>query len=198
MNTNPYATPDSQPETPGAARQLYVVSPAKFAVMYIGTLGIYMLYWLYRNWRGVMLQSGEKIWPVARAIFGVLYIHALFARLNTQLESNGQAANKSLNNIATVYVLVTISTTLLDQLASDNLLLFSTLLSLGSVPFLAFLLLPAQRAINLIENDPLGETNRHFRALNILWIAFGLLVWAMVMLGLYALSIEGVNAGSKP
>ncbi len=87
----------------------YVVSPKKFTVMYVGTLGFYGFYWMYKNWSIYRVASGEKIWPIARAIFFIFFLHSLCSKV-TQSESLSSQADlpKVLEWDATKYVLLSI------------------------------------------------------------------------------------------
>ncbi|MGH8498981.1 MAG: hypothetical protein ACRERV_09275, partial [Methylococcales bacterium] len=67
MNSNPYAAPDSELviETTSSLKQrFYVVAPAKFLLLYFGTLGLYDLYWVYKHWAQFKLATQGDQWPV--------------------------------------------------------------------------------------------------------------------------------------
>jgi len=52
MDSNPYAAPSSEvavAEKP-LRQRFYVVAPIKFFILFIVTLGLYQLYWHYKNW----------------------------------------------------------------------------------------------------------------------------------------------------
>ncbi len=59
----------------------FVVKTSKLIIMSVMTLGLYEIYWFYRNWRAVQLAEGSKIWPFARSLFGVLTSYFLFSRV---------------------------------------------------------------------------------------------------------------------
>jgi hypothetical protein len=49
---NPYAAPEhlGSAETAGTRLRFYVVAPRKFLILFLGTLGLYLLYWMYAQW----------------------------------------------------------------------------------------------------------------------------------------------------
>jgi hypothetical protein len=52
MNANPYAPPVAElhcTETPRAT--FFVVGTSKFALMIVFTFGLYLTYWMYKNWK---------------------------------------------------------------------------------------------------------------------------------------------------
>lgn len=66
-------------------RLLPAVSITSLVTLQVVTLGFYLLYWLYRNWRTVAQTSAENLSPVARVFFAPLFVHELFReiRLNS-------------------------------------------------------------------------------------------------------------------
>src|SRR5690606_2346000 len=59
----------------------YPVSPPKFIAMFLLTLGIYGVYWFYKNWRYVKLRDQSSIMPVARGIFSLFWYYPLYEDL---------------------------------------------------------------------------------------------------------------------
>lgn len=67
MSDNLYAPPQAELVTPSPTVELqafYVVSQRKFLTLFILTLGIYQLFWAYKNWQQFKLANGGDIWPV--------------------------------------------------------------------------------------------------------------------------------------
>src|SRR5687767_2451938 len=63
---------------------VYVVAPTKFMLLAFSTMGMYSLYWFYKNWSLRRRAYGLTIWPVARAIFAVFFAHRLFRALDVE------------------------------------------------------------------------------------------------------------------
>jgi len=53
------------------------VSKTKLAVMSICTLGMYDLYWFYKNWGLVKDRNNLEIKPFWRAFFAFFYCHLI-------------------------------------------------------------------------------------------------------------------------
>lgn len=61
--------PVSTPPLPQGQPVLFPVSPLKLVVMSTVTLGIYEIYWFYKNWKLVKQQTDRDIMPFWRAFF---------------------------------------------------------------------------------------------------------------------------------
>lgn len=54
----------------GITPMFYVVSTRKFAILFLATLGLYWIYWFYKNWDRYKdkwpyaSEVGSTIWPV--------------------------------------------------------------------------------------------------------------------------------------
>lgn len=60
----------------------FPVSRLKLAIMSFFTLGIYEVYWFYRNWRFVRRNERPvDIWPLARGVFALFFCYALLRRV---------------------------------------------------------------------------------------------------------------------
>ncbi|MBE4594647.1 hypothetical protein BOO24_20160 [Vibrio navarrensis] len=170
----------------------YVVSPKKFTVMYIGTLGFYGFYWMYKNWSIYRAASGEKIWPIARAIFFIFFLHSLCSKV-TQSESLSSQGDlpKSLEWDATKYVLLSILGQISDRLSENEIALpYGFFVSLVLFPFMCQILYKIQLVINESQNDMFGDTNKKLSWLNYVWLSLGGALWLMVIFGGY-LTIVG-------
>ena len=93
MDQNPYAPPravvsEPQPRISSDA-PLFAISLTKLIVMNVVTLGIFELVWLYQHWATIRRRDRSDIWPVPRAIFGVLFGWSLFKRIQREGEQAG-------------------------------------------------------------------------------------------------------------
>jgi len=97
------------------------------------------------------------------------------------------------NLIATVFVLLTIVNRIADRVMPEELISGWVILFSASLWFiLPALLVPAQKAINVACDDPDGSSNRKLTAANYVWLLLGLLMWAVVLLGLLAIFMPAV------
>ncbi len=170
---------DSNADTTGD--MFYVVSKRKLTVMFIGTMSLYSLYWVFKNWRNYSDYIDERIMPIMRAIFQIFFMHSLFNKVDDDLKAQGKSFDWAPNMVATIYVVASVVSQLLDRLAEIEVgpqwLEFGSVLCL---PILLITLLKAQDAINLSQNDPKGESNNRFTVWNILWLVPFALLWLFV------------------
>jgi hypothetical protein len=78
MSTNPYAPPNAVvADIPVAdvthEAPLFAVSAFKLVIMSVFTLGLYQIYWFYRNWTCIKERDRSRILPALRSIFGIIY-----------------------------------------------------------------------------------------------------------------------------
>lgn len=187
---NPYATPTADlADTPGEVSRppFYVVGTLKFLLLYIATVGMYSLYWFYKNWSNYKEETRQDIWPLPRAIFSIFFIHALFRAVDERLRASGKSFPWSPGTYATLLVVLTIASSALDRIAgnTDTIGALDVAALLIILP-LAFVTLRAQGAINLACDDPAGTGNSRLTGLNILWLAIGAMFWIFITIGLMA------------
>lgn len=61
--------------------QFYPVTNTKFILYSIFTLGLFINYWSYRNWKAIKIQQNSHIMPIARGIFSLFFFYPLFLEL---------------------------------------------------------------------------------------------------------------------
>ncbi|MDE1466045.1 DUF4234 domain-containing protein [Spartinivicinus poritis] len=62
-------------------KKYYSVSPVSFVLLSIFTLGIYEIYWAYKNWVYIKERDQSSIWPFWRAIFAPIWYYSLLSDL---------------------------------------------------------------------------------------------------------------------
>jgi hypothetical protein len=187
---NPYAAPEhlGSAEAVGTGSRFYVVAPRKFLILFLGTLGLYLLYWMYAQWASYRRATKGSEWPVARAIFAVFFVHALFAEIDLALRRSGSKLAWSPGMSATWAVVLMIVSTVCDRLAARSIGSPATdLLGLAVMFVVPFPLLAAQRAANAACGDPEGASNAGMTAANVAWLVFGAILWVLTVLGTLAL-----------
>jgi len=174
---NPYAAPAAAvaDAAPASGEALFFpVSRLKFALMSLATLGLYEIYWSYKNWKCVQENLGEKVNAPIRALFYPLTSYSLFKRIREQA---GQAQ-------------------LGEGLAAGPLALAVFLLSaLSRLPdpwyiasLFAFLpMLPVQSAVNELNRKlaPQADSNASFSAWNIAGFAIGAILLFLALVGTF-------------
>jgi hypothetical protein len=66
----------------------FSVSPKKLILMSVCTLGVYDLYWFYKNWTYVRYRGRVRIRPALRSSFAIFYCYAIFAEIKTSAEKD--------------------------------------------------------------------------------------------------------------
>lgn len=178
----PTARVDDAQEPP--QHEFYVVAPRKFVLLYIFTLGLYSIYWFYRNWSLQKLRRRLDVWPVPRSIFQIFFTHSLFRRIDAQLQQSGSRYRWKAEAVATTYVVLILLSRAIDRLITDESS-FVDVVSLLMVVVPGLPLLSAQMAINHAENDAAGAGNSVLSAANLAWILAGALFWILMLIGVY-------------
>jgi hypothetical protein len=189
MSENPYQAPESEleveVENSDVTNQFYIVSIKKFTVLFFSTFGLYSLYWFYKNWKEYKTHSGKSLWPIPRAIFNIFFTHSLFSEIDKALRNNNKTFNWSPNGLASIYVILALTSHILDKMSMREVgSPYTDVFSVLILPLMYLSLIKSQKAINLSQNDPEGASNAVFTAGNYVWIIFGLIFWALVFLGL--------------
>ncbi len=140
----------------------FAVSLLKLTVMSLCTLGIYEIYWFYRNWKRIESRGRQKIMPFWRAVFTVLFCYPCFAKIREYGASRGIFPVPPFVVLTVFYILTTISWKLPDPF---------WLISL----FTVFFLLPIQSYVNRINaaESPGHDPNSRFTAWNWAATVFG-------------------------
>jgi hypothetical protein len=168
----------SQTASSGQKPDFYVVSQKKFFILYIGTLGIYAIYWFYKNWKLYKDATGSQLWPIPRAIFAVFFVHNLFGLIKEKITNKHGSFQWNHRSNATAVVVLIIISNLLDRLTMESVgSPYVDFLSLGILLPLAFSLYQAQAAINYSCDDPEGITNKKMTGMNYFWLAIGASLW---------------------
>jgi hypothetical protein len=58
----------------------FMVGGVKLVVMLFATLGLYQIYWFYKQWDRVR-DAGDNVAPAPRSIFSILFCYSLFRRV---------------------------------------------------------------------------------------------------------------------
>lgn len=189
MTNNIYDTPVAEvvdKERPKKIEppQFYVVSQRKFLALYFATFGLYSLYWFYLNWAQQKKVRQLQILPIARGIFNLLFVHALFAAVDQRIKDSGRQWAWNPNSLATAWAVLWLADRGLAFMAQSGSLDGSAALTgFLTLPLMGYVTYQAQCAINFAENDPQGERNSRFSPVNLVWVAGGLMMWVLAGLG---------------
>ena len=119
------------------------------------------------------------------ALFYVFFTHSLFGKVDAQLNEQQVEKQWSPMLLATLFVIISIASNILDRLSYREIgSPFTDLASLAILPVALFILLKAQESINLSQDDRDGASNSHFTAYNYIWIVLGSIFWLFIGIGL--------------
>jgi hypothetical protein len=198
MNDNVYAPPKA--ELSPAADSLagvpfYVVSPRKFLILFFATLSMYQVYWMYKNWALYRQATGEKLWPVPRAIYSVFFMHSLFRNVKTHKQEDAPGEWNNNASAWTIVGLLVVSNVLSRTSSRAIGSPYTDWLSLLVLIPLAFCFLPVQSQINARCGDPTGSSNDKLTGANIAWCVAGVVIWVLALIGLFATDTMTASSG---
>ncbi|WPN98880.1 hypothetical protein [Pseudomonas sp. MUP55] len=189
MNDNIYAPPTAQlTEVVNASSEFYVISKTKLLTLSLLSFGLYTYIWSYKNWSLYKKANQLDIWPLARAVFFIFFMHQLYRRADDRIARSGRKFDFDFEQWATVFVVVTVGSRLFEVAANRIEAWFAYKpLVLLAIPLCAYVLQQAQGLINFAAGDPEGQSNARFNLWNYLVIVPGVVMWGMTLLGLWAI-----------
>ena len=173
----------------GVAPEFFVVGVPKFLLMCVFTLGLYTVYWFYQNFKLQKAKHSIDSWPIARSIFNIFFVHSLFESIEKSLQRKEINFEWSYKELATFYVVTILASRIFSQLYTYKVFPpYTEIVALSLIPVIAYLLTKAQKAINVYEGDPEGNSNADFSATNYIFLVLGCIWWALIIFGLVALT----------
>lgn len=161
--------------------RFFVVSPKKLAIMTFFTFGLYWWFCFHRSWVSHRHASGERILPLVRALFPIIFLYPLMRRIDGRIRLSGQRYSWSPLLLTLLYIVSTFSMLLLDQGAWQHFFPFATLFLLTSYAVFIGVVVSIQCAINFSEGDVLGLANARLTLVNWIWMVVGLLFWPLLV-----------------
>lgn len=171
-------------ETP--VPEYFVVSPGKLAFFSILTLGLYELYWFYRNWQAVKKAEGTDISPLWRTLLSIFYCHPLFKRVAAAAREHDYPNLFSAKWVAAAYILILLAANALGNVDTDevgfNLLWLAVTLS-SFIP-----LLTVQGAINFLRKKMQGPSvlKSGFSTGEVVLVVLGVLWFCLILIGIFS------------
>ncbi len=185
---NPYAPPKTEIQipTPLSEADFYVVSLNKLVILNIVTLGLYSIYWFFKNWDLYKQSVDNNIWPIPRAIFNIFFVHSLFGKIKNAAENATNNSTPDLTFYATLFVIIQIVNAVIPDDINPIVILIFALTYLG---LCTWCLYNAQKQANIACNDSDGESNNTFNATNYVFIVLGSLLWSLFIFGTIILAV---------
>lgn len=131
-------------ETPGH-EHYYAIPLWQFAFLMIITLGLYSLFWAYRNWKHIRTQDSSDIMPALRSAFSVIWFFPLYRRVARDYRASGRNSLLATTAVAVVAALLYLLATLSERALPYTL----TSIILPMLPLLAILLLINHQSDNV-------------------------------------------------
>jgi hypothetical protein len=176
MATNPYAAPKANLETAAPTDEdgepaFFPVSVLKLALMSLCTLGLYELYWGYKNWKCANRLFRKDYSAAIRAFFLAFTSFGLFKHINEYSTSKGVPLPGGSSGMATLFLILSLTWRLPDP--------YWLIAWFAIVP-----LLVVQNVVNQVNAivAPDADRNSRFSAWNIVAVVLGgaLLVLAVI------------------
>jgi hypothetical protein len=175
MDENPYLPPDSRVVDAVLVEQppAFAVSTTKFVVMCVATLNLYTVYWFYKHWVAIRRRTGDKVSPVWRAIFSIIWAYSCFQYIEVEARKRGLTRTLSAGGLAAGWAILNLLARLPDPFWLVSLLAF-------------LFLLPVQSLANELNAKvaPGADRNARFTLANIVWLVFAALMWLLLIVGL--------------
>lgn len=155
-------------------------------MLFVATVGLYAIYWFYKNWSLQKIKTGSSVWPVMRGIFSIFFTHSLFKLIDNGLKEKQIDFRWDPRSMATLYVIATILSNIADRASYKGIgSPFTDILSIAILMAVGWALYQAQLAINTNCDDPSGEMNARFTWQNYIWIALGVIFWGLIFAGIF-------------
>ena len=172
-SANPFQPPKASLEVHavGEDEAFFAVGTTKLWIMGLTTLGIYELYWFYKQWKCAARVSNENLWAWARALFFPFTAYSLFKRMQAH-GAKHEVQLTGIGGLAALVFVLNIAWRLPDPWWLVSLFAF--------VP-----LVTVQKAVNAINARvaPDADENRRLTAGNIVAVLFGGAITALAVLG---------------
>ena len=170
--------PQSESGPPPA---MYLHIPiTRLLLMSAVSLGLYEVYWIYKNWQYVKERDGLEIHPFWRAVFGIFFIYGIMDMIRNDEEMNNLVeANFSPGFLAAGWIALTVVSNLASRAENFTFSLIPYLLSYASVLFLV----PVQAYVNRVNAmmQPRPAWARWSKG-HIVCLIIGIIGWLLILL----------------
>jgi hypothetical protein len=171
----------SEPEYPTTARAhlaeypFFPVSVPKFIALSLCTLGLYELYWCFKNWTRIKQRSGENLSPFWRAVFAPCWGIQLFRTVREHAQEQGISTEWSADTLGICYICLALSWRLPDP--------WSLIASATFLPFL-----PVLQTVRLVNAKATASEDRNesLSLSNFITLMLGGLVLVLTIVGSFA------------
>ena len=154
-----------------------IQKPVTFFLLCFFTFGLYAVWWQFKVWRFLKEKEDLDIYPVARAIFSLFFIHSLLGRIDNEAKDKGHPGINS-DKYAAIYIVVAIIGRIVDRLPGP--ISYVTLF----IPAYIFLI-PSLRQLNYYwQEEAPHSVPRTMSTGTIVLLIFSVLLFLLVILGI--------------
>lgn len=171
--------------------RFFPTSQKKLLVLYFATLGMYPIYWFYKNWKLQKESYGENVIPPLRSIFYIFFTHSLFGKVEQAAQAKGLDKTIDAGMLATIFVSLTVISNILERVTRDSEVI--AMLDYVSIILLCVIVWPLskiQGLANKVNEDPEGKLNSSFSFYNFIFILLGIPVWLLIFVGIFQLDMS--------
>lgn len=147
----------------------------KFIILFVFTLGLYGIWWMYKAWTFIKEKDRVSIMPAARAIFAIFFLSSLFEKILRFAKVNGYQKTYSSVGLFVMYVILSICNRLPPPFFLISIFAF--------LPFVQ----PIEAFNKGIELSPFYslEIKKGFSPRQFVLIILGGIIWASILAGLF-------------
>jgi hypothetical protein len=152
----------------------FTASTLKLTLMSICTLGIYELYWFYKNWVQIKARSEPNIMPFWRAFFAPIWAYSCFKHFKTTANENDVQESLPIGFLAFAFFMLQVSVRLPDPF--------------WLITFFSFLILIPANNVAIAVNKTLDvefKNNEKFTGWNWVGLVLGGLVFILSIIGTF-------------
>ena len=120
--TDTTVIPSSAP-APSSPVRFYAISDTKLIVLSILTIGLFEIYWLYKNWWAIRDMEKSKVVPIGRAIFAVFYSFQLFEKMIKKANDAGYKGYANVGILGGNFIILNILSNLVSRMHVNSLAL---------------------------------------------------------------------------
>ncbi|WP_416422557.1 hypothetical protein RAM80_22060 [Pseudomonas sp. App30] len=188
MTDNLYAPPQADLRMPAVREPaFYTVSDGKFFTLFFASLGLYLVYWSWKNWRRYQRATGAKVSPLARGLLPLFFTHALLFRAEDLLQARGMHAIEPPEVWANRFVVATVLGLLFNGMARAGIgYPLTDLGCLAALVVQGLAVCKGQQLLNFAADDPLGEANSRLHWVDYVCMVPGILLWVFILLAYWA------------
>ncbi len=130
-NQDPYIPPRANVVTDQTGAPTYhAVGSVKLMLLSLTTLGVYDIYWCYKNWVHIKNRLDLDIYPFWRAVFAPLWVFSLSNYINTHAEEVGAPVSAPTLLIGGLFLALSVTVRLPDPYWLISVLTFVPLIAL--------------------------------------------------------------------